>query len=118
MPAPSPALVGARDAVSRLVVKWDDALADRIAAENLFQDQSKDRRRRAIDDLHAQVGACAVPTGPTSFDVVENALRGSWTMRCERGPLQVSITLAPTTPPRVQFLSVRPGTPETARACP
>ncbi|HEV3140202.1 MAG TPA: serine hydrolase domain-containing protein, partial [Vicinamibacterales bacterium] len=97
MPTPSAALVDARDAVSRLVVKWDDALADTIAAENLFLDQSKDRRRKAIDDLHAQVGAC---TAPTSFDIVENALRGSWTMRCERGPMQVAITLAPTTPPR------------------
>jgi hypothetical protein len=96
MPKPSPALVEARDAVSRLVVKWDDALADRVAAENLFLDQSKDRRHKAIDDLRAQVGAC---TTPTSFDIVENALRGSWTMRCERGPLQVAITLAPTTPP-------------------
>ena len=38
---PSPALTAARDAVSRLVVKWDDAVADRIAAENLFLDQSR-----------------------------------------------------------------------------
>jgi hypothetical protein len=29
-------------------------------------------------------------------------------MNCERGKLQVAITLAPTMPPRVQFLSVRP----------
>jgi hypothetical protein len=118
MPKPSPALVEARDAVSQLVVKWDDALADRLAAENLFLDQSKDRRRKAIDDLRAQVGTCTVPAGPPSFDIVENALRGSWTMRCERGPLQVAVTLAPTTPPRVQFLSVRPGRPEMPRACP
>ena len=115
MPRPSPALLEMRDAASQLVVKWDDALAERIAAENLFLDQSKDRRRKAIDDLRAQVGAC---TMPKSFDIVENALRGSWTMPCERGPLQMSITLAPTMPPRVQFLSVRPGTPAAPRACP
>jgi hypothetical protein len=29
-------------------------------------------------------------------------------MSCERGKLQVSITLAPTMPPAVQFLAVRP----------
>ena len=29
-------------------------------------------------------------------------------MTCERGALQVAITLAPTMPPRVQFLAVRP----------
>ena len=100
---PSPALTAARDAVAGLVVKWDDAVADRIAAENLFLDQSKDRRRAAIDALRAQVGACAAGSG---FDRVENALRGDWTMACERGRLRVAITLAPTNPPSVQFMSV------------
>ncbi|HMD34723.1 MAG TPA: hypothetical protein VKH42_07140, partial [Vicinamibacterales bacterium] len=104
-----------RDAASQLVVTWDDALAEKIAAGNLFLDQPADRRRKAIADLRAQVGAC---TMPKTFDIVENALRGSWTMSCEKGPLQLSITLAPTMPPRVQFLSVRPGTPVAPRACP
>ena len=98
---PSPALVSARDAVSKLVVRWDDELAEKIAAENLFLDRSKDRRRKEIDDLVAKVGACSAPD---KFDVVENALRGQWTMSCERGRLQVAITLAPTMPPTVQFL--------------
>lgn len=102
---PSTALVAARDDVSKLVVGWDDALADRIAAENLFMDRSKDRRRKEIDDLRAKVGACSAPT---KFDVVENALRGQWTMSCERGALQVAITLAPTIPPGVQYLAIRP----------
>ena len=102
---PSPALTAARDAVAGLVVKWDDAAADRIAAENLFLDQSRDRRRAAIEALRAQVGACTAGSG---FDRVENALRGDWTMSCERGKLRVAITLAPTNPPTVQFLSVSP----------
>jgi CubicO group peptidase (beta-lactamase class C family) len=102
---PSAALVAARDHVSALVARWDDALADRIAAENLFLDRSKDRRRKEIDDLRAKVGACAAPT---RFDTVENALRGHWTMSCERGALQVAITLAPTIPPGVQYLAIRP----------
>ena len=105
MPQPSPALVDMRDAVSRLVVKWDDAAADEMAAMNLFIDRSKDRRRKEIEDLRAQVGQCAVPS---SFDTVENWLRGQWTMKCERGDVRVSITLAPTMPPRVQHLDVRP----------
>jgi CubicO group peptidase (beta-lactamase class C family) len=100
---PSPALVSARDAVSRLIVRWDDAAATSIAADNLFLDDSAQRRRAELDRLHAKVGACAAPS---SFDHVENALRGDWTMNCERGRLQVAITLAPTMPPKVQFLSV------------
>jgi hypothetical protein len=101
---PSGALVAARDDVSQLVVRWDDNLADRIAAENLFMDRSKERRQRDIQDLTAKVGQCAPPD---KFDVIENALRGSWTMACERGRLQVAITLAPTMPAKVQYLSVR-----------
>ena len=101
-PQPSPALSDARDAVSRLIVSWDDALADRIAAENLFLDQSRERRRKHVDDLRREHGACRTD-GP--FDV-ENALRGQWVMPCDRGSLRVAITLAPTTPPTVQFLDV------------
>ena len=104
---PSPALVSARDAVASLVVKWDDAVADRIAAQNLFLDTSKDRRRAAIERLHGQVGACTAGSG---FDRVENALRGDWTMNCERGRLRLAITLAPTNPPTVQYISVTPAT--------
>ena len=102
---PSPALIAARDAVAGLVVRWDDAAADRIAAQNLFLDESRDRRRAAIAKLVSTTGACAAGSG---FDRVENALRGEWTMRCERGDLRVAITLAPTNPPRVQYLSVTP----------
>jgi hypothetical protein len=109
---PSPALVQARDAVSKLVIKWDDGLADKIAAGNLFLDRSKDRRRKELDDLHTTVGSCSAPD---KFDSVENALRGQWTMSCERGKLQVSITLAPTMPPTVQFLAVRVAPAEVPR---
>lgn len=110
--APSPALVASRDAVSKLIINWDDALAERIAAENLFLDRSKERRRQEIEDLRTTVGACTAPNG---FDQIDNALRGQWTMICERGRLQVALTLAPTMPPAVQFLSVRPAPPEPQR---
>ena len=104
-PQPSPALVEMRDATSRLVLKWDDKQADHIAAMNLFLDRSKERRQKEIADLRAKVGQCMAPT---AFDSVENWLRGQWTMKCERGDLRVAITLAPTIPPRVQHLEVRP----------
>ena len=50
-PTPSPALTDARDKVSQLVAHWDDRLADSIAAENLFLDQTKERRRAEIEQL-------------------------------------------------------------------
>jgi CubicO group peptidase (beta-lactamase class C family) len=114
---PSPALVEMRDAVTRLVDRWDDRLAERIAADNLFLDESKERRRRALEALRAKVGACKPDGG---FDV-ENALRGQWTLACERGTVRAAITLAPTMPPLVQFLSVRevqPQEPSPPQTCP
>jgi CubicO group peptidase (beta-lactamase class C family) len=115
-PRPSPALTGARDAVSKLIVQWDDAAAKNIAADNLVLDESADRRRAAIGAWREKVGACTPGSG---FDSVENALRGQWTMNCERGKLQVAITLAPTMPPRVQYLDVRPApaAPAAAGTC-
>jgi hypothetical protein len=113
MPQPSPALVDARAAVSGLINEWNDQAADRVAAMNLFLDRSKDRRRGEIADLRDKVGRCEAPG---SFDEVENALRGRWTMKCERGDLRVSVTLAPTIPPRVQFLEVGLAPPATTAA--
>jgi len=113
MPQPAPALVSSRDAVSRLIMNWDDKQADDMAAMNLFMDTSKDRRQKQIADLRAKVGTCAAPS---SFDTIENWLRGQWTMKCERGDLNVSITLAPTMPPKVQFLDVRMAEPRPAPA--
>jgi CubicO group peptidase (beta-lactamase class C family) len=114
MANPSPALVKARSEVSQLVIAWDDSLADRIAAVNLYLDRSKDRRRREIADLRATVGTCR---GPDQFTFVENALRGTWTLACERGNLDIAVTLAPTIPPAVQFLQVSPSRPQTRGAC-
>jgi CubicO group peptidase (beta-lactamase class C family) len=101
---PSPALVQTRDLVSQLIINWDDAKADAMAAMNLYLDRSKERRQREIAALRAEVGQCAAPA---SFDYVENWLRGQWTMKCEKGDLRVAITLAPTLPPGVQHLEVR-----------
>jgi CubicO group peptidase (beta-lactamase class C family) len=115
VPEPSPALQKARDEVSRLIIKWDDALADRLAAVNLFLDRSKDRRQREIQALTEKVGACR-PADRFSF--VENALRGIWTLSCERGDLDVAITLAPTMPPSVQYLEVTPARPQSRASCP
>ena len=117
MPVPSKSLLAARDDVTRLITNWDDALADRIAAVNLYLDQSRDRRRRQIEELKTQVGSNCRVDDP--FDV-ENALRGQWNLKCDRGTLRVAITLAPTMPPKVQYLNVTtlsPAATASARPC-
>ena len=104
-PQPAPILLERRAQVSRLVARWDDALADEVAAMNLYLDEPRERRRAALDRLRAEAGGECRDEGPF---IAENALRGRWRMRCAGGDLRVSITLAPTEPARVQFLDVRP----------
>ena len=105
---PAKALVNAREQVTKLILDWDDDLAQSIAAQNLFLDRSIDRRRADIAALRTQSGRCKAASG---FAYVENALRGQWILPCERGDLLVSVTLAPTMPPSVQFLEVTPAPP-------
>ncbi|MGH7579360.1 MAG: serine hydrolase domain-containing protein, partial [Gemmatimonadales bacterium] len=106
--APAKALVDARERVTRLVLRWDDGLARSIAAENLFLDRSLDRRRAEVTALLEKVGPCQAASG---FAYVENALRGQWVLPCTQGALLVSVTLAPTMPPSVQYLEVKPAPP-------
>jgi CubicO group peptidase (beta-lactamase class C family) len=107
VPQPSAALLAARTAVSRLIDRWDDAAAAAIAADNLFLDEPIDRRRARVESIRGTLGACR-PGG--TFDV-ENALRGTWKMTCDRGWLRVGVTLAPTSPPRVQSWTITPVLP-------
>jgi CubicO group peptidase (beta-lactamase class C family) len=100
---PSPALLAAQKDITSLITNWDDALAERIAADNLFLDESKERRAARIRELSTRHGACRPAAGIDA----ENALRGKWRIPCERGWLDVGITLAPTMPPRVQLLNVQ-----------
>jgi hypothetical protein len=89
---PAAALVQAKADVSRLITNWDDALAKRIAADNLFLDTSAEMRAARFRELAATHGACSPDPGIDA----ENALRGTWRMTCDRGRLDVTITLAPT----------------------
>jgi hypothetical protein len=80
---------------------------------NLYRDESKPRRRAAIERVRTQAGGECRNEGPF---VVENALRGRWRMRCATGDLQVTITLAPTEPAGVQYLDVATMRPEESLA--
>ncbi|MEO7522272.1 MAG: serine hydrolase domain-containing protein [Gemmatimonas sp.] len=102
-PQPAAVLLTRRDQVTRLVQGWNEALADSLAAMNLFLDESKPRRRAAIADLVTQAGGDCWPEGAI---VALNALRGSWRLRCAQGDLRATITLAPTEPAGVQMLQL------------
>lgn len=116
---PSPALVSAKNTVSRLFASWDDGVIGPAAAVNLFLDRSEERRRADFEALRERLGACRADE---SFEYVENALRGDWLLRCERGRARASVTLAPTRPPTIQYMEIReaPGKEDAARrpSCP
>lgn len=114
---PSLALVSAKDAASVLVNGWNDALANRIAAVNLFLDRAKERRQAELARFRKELGACRAAD---DFAYVENPLRGEWLFTCDRGQLRGEVTLSPTMPPLVQHLEFRAATPGedlTRRTC-
>lgn len=104
-PQPSAVLSTRREQVTRLVNEWTAPVADSVAAMNLFRDESAERRAAQVARVRDAAGGACREEGPF---VVENALRGSWRLRCAQGDLAVRITLAPTEPAQVQFLSVTP----------
>ena len=103
---PSPLLDSMQSAITSLWQKWDGALARRVAAMNLFLDQSAVARQGEIERLKREMGACR-PAGPVQ---AENWLRGTFRLACDQGHVEVEFTLAPANPPTIQHLSF-----ETAR---
>jgi hypothetical protein len=97
---PGPALVAAQETVNRLIAKWDDAAADAAFIPTFFDETPKAKLKESLEALRAAHGACR-PDG--SIDAW-NALRGSWKLTCDRGRVDLVLTLAPTSPPRIQFL--------------
>ncbi|MBX3001627.1 MAG: beta-lactamase family protein [Caldilineaceae bacterium] len=106
----TPALEGARQGIIRLLEEWDDALADTLFAENFFLDQDREHWQQEWAALRERHGVLA-PEGSLE---VENWLRGQWRMTGEQGWCQISFTLSPTVPPRIQemeFDSTLPPSP-------
>jgi serine-type D-Ala-D-Ala carboxypeptidase/endopeptidase len=94
----------AQGAVARLLAEWDDDLADAVCTPNVAMDAPYERRRRAIAEAVAAVGADlhAAPVDETS--VAPSHLR--WWLPGTSGRLRVEIRLAPLAAGRVQTLTV------------
>lgn len=97
---PSPELVSAQGAILRLWRRWEDKEAAAVTADNFFLDRPAAERRAEIEQLKEALGTCR-PTGEVA---PENFLRGTFRMACDHGELSVSFTLAPTVPPKIQYL--------------
>ncbi len=100
--APSSALVAAQDGLLKLYDQWDDAAAHAVATDTFFMDMPLEKRRAQFEQLRATFGKVRsiTPLEP------ENNLRGRWVMRCQRGRIEMFATLAPTVPPKLQYLEI------------
>jgi CubicO group peptidase (beta-lactamase class C family) len=99
----SPILTSMRDAIVKVWRNDDMAELHRVAAMNLFLDVPEAQRRDELATVRSAVGSC------TAIGDVrpENWLRGVFDMECEKAPVRVTFTLAPTQPPALQYLNIR-----------
>ncbi|MGV3479277.1 MAG: penicillin-binding protein, partial [Sphingobium sp.] len=72
-------------------------------AMNFLLDRSAENWKLAVADLKKQVGACPAAQPLTST----GAMSATFRLDCERGKLEGTLLLAPTTPLTVQALRYR-----------
>lgn len=94
----------ARRAVTRLLADWHDDLADAICSPNVAMDVPYARRRRAIAEAVATVGADLTAAPVAEQSTAPSHLR--WWLPGTAGRLRVEIRLAPLAAGRVQTLTV------------
>ncbi|HUL19229.1 MAG TPA: serine hydrolase domain-containing protein [Steroidobacteraceae bacterium] len=105
--AVSAVLAGAYRAVGAIYQRGEvSAAADQLAM-NFLMDRDAAHWARDLSALRKQVGECdtAAPVSATS------ALSGEFTWRCGHGRVTGSVVLAPTSPPRIQEISLERKTP-------
>ncbi len=95
----------AQAAVTRLLAHWDDELADAICTPNVAMDVPYERRRRAIAEAVAAVGADLGAEPVADDSQAPSHLR--WWLPGTAGRLRVEIRLAPLAAGLVQTLVVR-----------
>ena len=116
---PWPETLRAQEAVTRLLTRWDDGVAEELFAENVALDEPLDRRRAKIARMWERLGPPlaggqdASPSGPGTQDPVaprpaefDSPAHCRWWLRGEHGETQVEIQLTPENPPRVQSLTL------------
>ncbi|WP_412871903.1 serine hydrolase domain-containing protein [Curtobacterium flaccumfaciens] len=94
----------AQSAVTRLLADWRDDLADAICTPNVAMDVPYDRRRRAVAQAVAEVGADLGAAPVAEYAATPSHLR--WWLPGTCGRLRVEIRLAPAAAGRVQTLNV------------
>jgi CubicO group peptidase (beta-lactamase class C family) len=105
---PWPETLEARLAVEGLLREWDDAVAERLFAENVALDMPFAERRVRIEQAIGAVAGLDWTRPPRSPEPAQSPAHLVWHLPARRGRLRVEILLTPTTPSLVQTLKVTP----------
>ncbi|NYT39556.1 beta-lactamase family protein [Sphingomonas sp. R-74633] len=101
----TPDLAAALDTARAIYAAGEVTTAQSSLAMNFLMDRSAEGWRSDLAALHAQLGACtakAEPPHPTG------RLSGAFRWRCDKGMLDGTILLAPTSPVTIQSLKFTP----------
>jgi hypothetical protein len=94
---PSPAVTAAAGEIMALVAAWSEPRFADLFTPEFSEELPADVLRRQLDGLHAQQGACRAPA-----TIEGTSLRsGRFRADCDRGQIEVEITLSPGDPKRV-----------------
>ncbi len=94
----------AREAVERLMERWDDALAAETFAMNVELDEPLESRRAAIEALNGRHGVLRSDESEPAESSTQFHL--AWWLAGERGRVRVELLLSPELPPRVQAFNL------------
>jgi hypothetical protein len=108
---PSPHLEAARAKVLSLLAHFDEAEAARTFDREYQTYETFAALEKRLAGLRAAHGAC---TPGTPFDA-ENALRGHARLTCERGGIELAMTLTSDSPARIQSLALKSALPPSPR---
>lgn len=111
---PWPQTVAMQADVQRLILDWDEMLADRLFAVNMDLDLPRNRRRANIQAVVDQLGpvhdpttfAATTPLASPSTSASPSAAQMSWVITGTRASATVEIWLTPQAEPLLQTLSV------------
>ena len=96
--------------MQELMSSWDDAKARALFEPTFFRYQTIEALREKFTTLAGVHGRCQLDGQPTFI----NRLRGSFSVKCERGAIQFAAGLAPGPKPRLQALELREDLPPSA----
>ncbi|MGB5497316.1 MAG: serine hydrolase, partial [Maribacter sp.] len=95
-------LVQRQEQVLRMLQTWDTNLEKEIVAENLYMDESRERRMTHVQEVFEKAGEII----KVETIVPRNQLRGSFKIQAAQGSIEVYFTLTPEKIPKVQDLYV------------